>query len=72
MKTRYLEEGKSCWYCDFEGEDNLRAHILEKFEDVWGSLDEYLFEFVRPYLEGLMRPSFEEFLESGECAKMSS
>ena len=41
-------------------------------KDLKSHLNEYLFEFTRTYLEDLLYPSFKEFLESSECARMHS
>ena len=69
MRDRYLsQESKS--YCRFEEQPEVLENIKEKFMELEENLDEFLFEFVRAYIEPRLSPLYSEFIESREFEKM--
>ena len=44
--------------------------IREKYESLEENLDEFLFEFVRPYIEARLTPLYKEFIEAKEFQAM--
>ena len=57
-------------YCPFEDEPDVLTSILEKYENLESNLDEFLFEFVRPYIEKRLSALYTEFTESEEFEGM--
>ena len=69
MGERYLRE-ESKGYCSFEDQPEVLENILEKYESLESNLDEFLFEFVRPYIESRLSPLYAKFIESPEFEEM--
>ena len=59
----YLRE-ESKGYCPFEDEPDVLDNILQKYSNLESNLDEFLFEFVRPYIERRLAPLYREFVHS--------
>lgn len=45
-------------------------NIQSKYENLEANLDEFLFEFVRPYIEERLTPLYSEFINSREFSAM--
>ena len=69
MGDRYLKE-ESKGFCPFEDEPDVLVTILEKYSSLESNLDEFLFEFVRPYIEQRLSPFYREFTSSEEFERM--
>ena len=44
--------------------------MKSRFNEIRVNLNEYLFEFARTYLEDKLKPSYDDFLLSGESREM--
>ena len=69
MQARYFSKDSGS-ECRFEDEAEVLENIREKLSDLERNLDEFLFEFVRPYIEAKLTPIYEEFTRSDGFAKM--
>ena len=69
MGERYLRE-ESQGYCSFEDQPEVLENILQKYHNLEENVDEFLFEFVRPYIEQKLTPLYQEFIESEEFREM--
>ena len=66
---RFFKE-ESEQFCGFEEEPEVLESIREKYRSLEENLDEFLFEFVRPCIEGKLGPVYEEFKLSPLFVKM--
>ena len=48
----------------------MLANIRQKYENLEENLDDFLFEFVRPYIEAKLGPLYDEFKQSEVFEKM--
>ncbi len=48
----------------------MLADLLRKYQSLEENIDEFLFEFARPYIEARLSPLYAEFMHSQEFRQM--